>query len=184
VTTSTTGRDQEEYSALRATIRERGTTRICLFAGGFVAWAALTAATAALASTPVASLLPLLTLAAVFEAVYALHIGVERIGRYLQVFYEDDEAGAMGWERAAMAFGRPRGAAALDPLFTVPFLLAAIFNIMPALLLEPTMQEVIFVAGAHVLFALRVAVARGTAARQRAIDVERFRTLKQQNSAR
>src|SRR5678816_1455549 len=74
--------DQDEYRALRATIRERGTARICLFGGGFVAWAGLTLATAALASTPVSTLLPLLVLSALFEAIYALHVGVERVGRY------------------------------------------------------------------------------------------------------
>ena len=91
ITTETmTARDHEEYRALRATIRERGTARVCIFAGGIVAWAAATIATAALASTPLATLLPLLVLASVFEAVFALHIGVERIGRYLQVFHETD----------------------------------------------------------------------------------------------
>ena len=188
-----TGTDQTEYSALRATIRERGTARVCIFAAGVAAWAAATIATAALASSPVASLLPLLLLACVFEAIFALHVGVERIGRYLQVFYEapagdglkavpyDD--GTVGnrfprWEHVAMAFGRPAGAAGVDALFTVPFLLAAIFNIAPALLLNPVRTELIFVGGAHVLFALRLIVARTAAARQRAVDLERFRQLK------
>ena len=85
-----TAREHEEYRALRATIRERGTARVCIFAGGIVAWAAVTIATAAMASTPLATLLPLLVLAAAFEVVFALHIGVERIGRYLQVFHETD----------------------------------------------------------------------------------------------
>src|SRR5580765_7985942 len=95
-------RAHEEYTALRATIRERGTARVCLFTAGIVAWAALTVATAALASTPVATLLPLLVLASVFEAVFALHVGVERVGRYLQVFHEIDDAAS--WEQTAMAF--------------------------------------------------------------------------------
>ena len=105
-----TAREQQEYTELRATIRERGTIRVCVFAAGLVAWAALTLATAVLATTPIATLLPLLALAAIFEAVFALHVGVERIGRYLQVYYETDETGAR-WEHAAMAFGRPSGAA-------------------------------------------------------------------------
>jgi len=79
--------DQEEYRALRATIRERGTARVCLFAGGFAAWGALTLAAATMASTPLATLLPLLVLAALFEAIYAptsgrahrpLHSGLPR----------------------------------------------------------------------------------------------------------
>jgi len=174
--TATTTRAQEEYAALRATIRERGTARVCLFVAGFVAWAALTVATAALTSIPVASLLPLLVLAAVFEAVFALHVGVERVGRYLQVFHERDDLA--GWEHTAMAFGRPKGAPAGDALFSIPFLLAALFNMMPILIAQPTPAEIVFVGGAHALFVLRLAVARAAAARQRAIDLERFTSLK------
>src|SRR5471030_516116 len=110
-------REQDEYRALRDTIRERGTARIWVFVAGISMWAVLTAATASLASTPMASLLPLLVLGSVFEAVFALHVGVERVGRYLQVFHETDG----GWEHAAMAFGRPAGAVTTDALFTVPF---------------------------------------------------------------
>jgi hypothetical protein len=170
--------DQEEYSALRATIRERGTARVCLFVGGFVAWAALTVATAVLSATPLATLLPLLVLAALFEAIYALHVGVERIGRYIQVFHE---APADGWEHAAMAFGRPKGAAIADALFSVPFVLAILCNAAPALVVRPTIEEIVFVVGAHALFVLRLLMARQAAARQRAIDLERFGQLKRRS---
>lgn len=173
--TSETARALEEYRALRATIRERGTARVCLFCGGFVGWSAIAVATATLASTPLAALLPLLVLTAIFEGVYALHIGVERIGRYIQAFHEGED---QGWEHAAMAFGRPKGAAAVDALFTVPFLLAAVFNLGPAIYLTPTIEELVFVGGAHALFVVRVLFARATAARQRAIDVARFVELK------
>ena len=91
-----TGPEHDEYVALRATIRERGTARVCVFVGGIAAWVAATIATAALASTPVATLLPLLLLASTFEAVFALHVGVERIGRYLQVFHEAGGTQRMG----------------------------------------------------------------------------------------
>ena len=180
-----TSRDQDEYQALRATIRERGTARVWVFAGGIAAWAAATIATAALASTPVATLLPLLVLASVFEAIFALHVGVERIGRYLQVFHETDQSSgsggsgeSRGWEHAAMAFGRPAGAAATDALFTVPFLLAVLFNAAPALILDPARVELAVVGGAHALFVLRLVVARHAASRQRAVDLERFRQNK------
>jgi hypothetical protein len=194
-----TVREQEEYSALRATIRERGTARVGLFVAGMAGWAALAIATAALASTPLATLLPLLVLASVFEAIFALHVGVERIGRYIQVFHETQSRAApdspdapaapglptllvppavQGWEHVAMAFGRPAGGLAIDALFTVPFLLAALFNITPALLLDPVRTELIFVGGAHALFVLRLFVARQAAAKQRAIDLERFQQLK------
>lgn len=178
------GRELDEYKALRATIRERGTARVWIFAAGIAAWAAATIATAALASTPVATLLPLLLLASVFEAVFALHVGVERIGRYIQVFHEPDGTaepagdGTSGWEHAAMAFGRPSGAASADALFTVPFLLAGIFNAAPALIVDPTRVELVFVGGAHALFALRLLVARQAAGKQRAIDLQRFQQIK------
>jgi hypothetical protein len=175
--------DQEEYSALRATIRERGTARIAIFAGGFVAWGVLAVATAALASTPLATLLPLLVLGAVFEAVYALHIGVERIGRYLQVFHETGDperprGTPRGWESVAMVFGRPKGTPTPDALFTALFLLATVFNVAPIVIVEPTLPEIIFVGGAHALFIVRVAAARAAAQAQRAIDLRRFEELK------
>ena len=69
-----------------------------------------------------------------------------------------------------------------DSLFTLPFLLAALFNIAPALLLNPIPTELIFVGGAHALFVLRLVVARLAAGRQRAIDLERFRQLKKYNA--
>ena len=166
-----TAREQDEYSALRATIRERGTARVWVFVAGVAAWAAIAVATAALASTPLAGLLPLLVLAAAFEGVFALHVGVERVGRYLQAAYDDR------WEQAAMAFGRPKGAVAADPLFIAIFALAALFNVMPALFTHPTTEELVFVGGGHALFLLRLTAARVAAARQRAIDLARFREI-------
>jgi hypothetical protein len=164
-----TGRDAEEYRALRATIRERGTTRLWLFVVGLAVWAGLVIATAALAALPVATLLPLLFLAAVYEAVLALHTGVERVGRYIQVFLEDDD----GWEQIAMAYGRAFGGGT-DPLFTLVFAGATILNFVPALLAEPVPIEVLVIGFAHV----RLAIARREAGRQRAIDFERFEKLK------
>jgi hypothetical protein len=168
-----TERDAEEYRALRATIRERGTARIWLLVVGLAAWAGLVVATAALAALPVATLLPLLFLAAVFEAVFALHTGVERIGRYIEVFLEDVD----GWEHVAAAYGRAfRGRP--DPLFTLVFAGAAILNFVPALLAEPVLIEVLVIGVAHLLFVVRIAIARREAGRQREVDLERFAKLK------
>src|SRR5438094_982966 len=89
-----------------------------------IGWGALTMATAALAQLPVATFLPLLVLAVTFEAIFSLHVGVERIGRYLQVFHEEPT----GWEHTAMAFGRPLKGTGTDPLFVAHFLIAAILN--------------------------------------------------------
>src|SRR4051812_49432803 len=77
---SLTPREQVEYTELRATIRERGTARICIFAAGLAVWGALTVATAALAATPLATLLPLPLPAAPFWALFALHTGGRRGG--------------------------------------------------------------------------------------------------------
>jgi hypothetical protein len=173
----------EEYKALRVTIGQRGTARIYLFATGLVAWGALTVATAALAALPIATLLPLLVLGCVFEAIYSLHIGVVRIGRYLQVFFEESEtdgSASASWERAAMAFGRPAGAARSDPLFAAYFIAAAILNFVPAAIAEPVPLEAGVVGAAHVFVIIRVLVARRAAGRQRAIDLDRFRQLKRE----
>jgi hypothetical protein len=172
-----TAREQAEYTALRATIRERGTARVCIFAGGIVGWSALATATAAVASAPIATLLPLVVLAAIFEAVFALHVGVERVGRYLQVFYET-QPDECRWEHAAMSFGRPAGAATADALFTAVFLLADLLNLVPALILGPTQAELIFVGGAHALLVVRLIAARAAAGKQRSIDLARFQDLR------
>jgi len=166
--------EQEEYRSLRATIRERGTARIWVFVVGIIGWAALITATAALASLPVATLLPLLVLVAVFEAVFSLHVGVERIGRYVQVFLENDS----GWEHAAMAFGQPLRGTRVDPLFSTCFLIAIQMKYVPVLLAEPVAIELWVVGAAHAIVAIRVVLARRSAARQRAADLKRFVELK------
>jgi hypothetical protein len=162
--------DPNEYTALRATIRDRGTARVTIFVAGVAVWAALVVATAALAAPPIATIVPLVVLVATFEAVHGLHVGVERIGRYLAVFHDDQ------WERAAVRFGR--SSARFDPLFIGPFLIAAAVNWEPMVSTLPTVQEVIFVAGAHGLFVARLVSARAAAARQRAGDEARFREIK------
>jgi hypothetical protein len=165
-------RELAEYRALRATIRERGTARVWLFAVGLAVWAGLVLTAVALATPPVATLIPLLVLAGTFEGVFALHTSVERIGRYLLVFHNDR------WELTAGTFGRPRGSAAIDPLFTVPFITAAVVNLTPLLLTTPILQELVLVAAAHGALVIRVLTARALAARQRAVDSERFSALK------
>jgi hypothetical protein len=122
----------------------------------------------------VTTIVPLLLLAGTFEAVYGLHVGVERIGRYLLAFHDD------GWERAAGLFGQPAGAPRFDALFTAPFLLAALANLMPLLSTTPIVQEWALVGAAHGLFAARVLQARAAARRQRAADSERFKQLREE----
>ena len=168
-----TPRELEEYRALRETIRERGTARVWIFVAGLVAWAALVIATAALAALPVATLLPLLVLAGTFEAVFSLHAGVERVGRYIQVFFEEGS----GWEHVAMACGRaPRGTG-VDPLFGNIFLIATLLNFVPVLIAEPVATEVVVIGTAHLLLTARVLIARRAAGRQRAADLAQFQKL-------
>ena len=169
-----TSRELEEYRALRDTIRERGTARIWVFLAGLVAWGALTIATASLAALPVATFLPLLILAATFEGVFSLHVGVERIGRYVQVFLETDG----GWEHVAMAVGRPLKGTSSDPLFTAHFIIAVLLNIVPALLVEPVAIEVWVVLAVHVLVIARILLAHRVATHQRVADLKRFTELK------
>jgi hypothetical protein len=172
-----TPRELEEYRALRETIRERGTARVWIVLAGMVGWAALTVATAALAQLPVATLLPLLLLAVTFELVFSLHMGVERIGRYIQVVFEGEEADS-GWEHYAMAYGRSFRGSGSDPLFSIYFWIATVFNFVPALSAGPVPLEWGTVGALHLLFAVRIAIARRQAAHQRAVDLERFEALK------
>jgi hypothetical protein len=127
----------EEYRALRATIRERGTTRALVTTITFVSWAGLSLATAALFVLPALGLIPLLVLAAGFEVVFALHVGVERIGRYVQTRYESG-ADLPGWEHAAMKIGMSGQAAGggTDPILVWPFALATALNLLVVLILQ------------------------------------------------
>jgi hypothetical protein len=165
-----TERELEEYRALRATIAQRGSVRTCVFVAGLAVWAMVALGTTFVA-VPVLTLLPLVLLAGTFEAVFALHVGVERIGRYLQVFYEDQ------WERTAMAFGPPLAGTGSDPLFVLVFAVATVCNFGPVLLANPVRTELAVIGGAHALFFIRLMVARQAAGRQRAADLKRFESL-------
>ena len=181
---------QQEYAALRATIRERGTVRAITFLAAVLGWAALDLAF--LASGPrnvVGTLLSLTVLAAGFETVFQIHLGVERVGRYLQVAYEErrDPAGSgtadvgtttlPAWETTAMAYGRAYPGAGSDPLFTSIFLLATLLNLLPVLRAWRLPGVLITLLLAHVLFVVRIGLARKRAGRQRAEDLARFREL-------
>ncbi|MES1254902.1 MAG: hypothetical protein ABUS56_04800 [Acidobacteriota bacterium] len=163
-----TARDLEEFRALRATIRERGTARVWLFVATMSVWGVLVLAVMAIEGLPALALVPLVVLASGFEAVFALHVGVERIGRYLQVFHADE------WEHAAMAFGTPPRGTRLDPLFSAWFAVAAACNVVPVLGAGAVRAEWTALGAAHALFLVRVLVARRAAARQRAADLARF----------
>jgi hypothetical protein len=172
-----TPRELEEYSALRATIRQRGTARVWILVAGLTAWSAEAIALAVLGPPPAVSLIPLLVLAVTFEAAFALHIGVERIGRYIQVFHETAGESAT-WEGVAMRFGRPPHGTATDPLCAAQFALAAVLNFAPVLLAAPVPVEGLVIGGAHLAFLARLVMGRRAAAAQRVADLARFQEMK------
>ena len=172
--------DRDEYIALRATIRERGTTRVWIVLAGMSSWAITALLAVALASPPTATLMPLVVLATAFEITFALHIGVERIGRYLQVFHE----GRAGWEHRIMEFPRgPHRLAGTDALFSRYFALATVLNVIPAVIAAPVAVEWIVIGAGHALFLGRLVAARQTAARQRAEDLARFEQIRRESQA-
>jgi hypothetical protein len=172
-----TPRELDEYRALRDTIRERGTARHWMVVLGLAVWAALVLGTAALVPLPVATVVPLLFLAAAFEVVFALHTGVERVGRYIAVFHET-EAESAKWEHVAMAFGRTFRPGGIDAMFSPFFLAATVLNLVPAAMQNPVTIEWAVVGAAHLLLVVRIVLARRQAAKQRPLDEERFRRLR------
>ncbi len=162
-----------EYEAMRATIRQRGTARMVLMPAALVGWAALTIGAAAVITVALGTLIPLLVLVAAFESVFALHVNVERIGRYLQVFHERAHA---GWEHVTMDYARRHPGGGSDPLFGRVFIFATSVNFFPAALGGES-WEVAIVAGCHFAFIYRVRKAQSLAASIRAEDLQRFEGL-------
>ena len=164
-----------EYQGLRATIRERGTLRICLVLAGLIALIAVIIALRAAQLDGVIALLPLLLLAATFELNFFVHTGVERIGRYLQVFYEE-RSGTRGWETAAMNYGAKYPSAG-DPLFSSIFSAAAALNFLTTFSIAREPGWIVLSLVGHAAFAYRIVAAKKLAAIQRAVDLDRFRSL-------
>lgn len=176
------GLPESEFIALRRTIASRGTARIILLPVTLIGWAALACTLLFVSDLPIASLFSLAILVGGFEAIHALHVGVERIGRYVQVYYEASENGPQ-WETTAMAIGPALPGGGVDPLFTVVFAAAALTNVIPALLPAPIdLREIGVIAALHAAFVVRLARARGAAARQRAVELESYRAIKSGHS--
>jgi len=176
----------EEYRALRNTIRQRGSLRVILAVATFSVWAV----TILLASTrfvlPYFSLIPLIVLVAGFEAVFALHIGVERIGRYIQAHHEPASNGQARWEESAMVFQGPGGGA--NPLFPAVFIGATLINLTMGMLFSfdeneafslANRAEWIPVALLHLVVIVRVILAVRFSASQRARDLAEYRRVLQ-----
>jgi hypothetical protein len=141
-----------------------------------IGWAVVAATLTVLGGQPATALFPLAVLAGGFEAIHALHVGVERIGRYLQVFYETAADGPR-WETTAMAVGPALPGGGVDPLFTVLFACATLVNLLPAIVPSPTTPELVVIGVLHAGFLVRLVRARGAATRQRAVDLESYRAV-------
>ena len=147
--------------------------------GGLGSWAVVLAAVLVWLPVPLAATLPLLMLAGTFEAVRVLHLGVERIGRYLQVFYEESAgAGPPAWERTAMDFGPSLPGAGGHPFFLPLFAMATVVNGLAVILPGPILVEAITLAVPHLAFVLWMLYCDRGMRRQRASDLARYREMK------
>jgi len=169
---------QSEFTVLRQTIAARGTVRMVLLPVTVIGWTSITAALLQGLTVPgMLPLVPLSVLIAGFEAIHALNVGVERIGRYLQVYYEGRSDGPM-WETTAMSVGPGLPGGGIDPLFTVVFIAVSALNLALAAPELRTMTAIVALVPVHAIFWIRVIRARGAAARQRAVDLETYRAVK------
>lgn len=175
---------QSEYLVLRQTIAQRGALRPVLVLLGFAIWAALLIAVLVLLPYPVAASIPLLVLLATFEVIRPLHFGAERIGRYLQVFYEEDGAPnrsfgeTPSWERVAMSFGAVPGVGG-HSLFVPLFLLATAINYLAVLLPGPVALEMSVMAIPHLAFLAWLVASDRAMRTQRALELARLRALRE-----
>lgn len=170
----------EEYRQLRAAIGARGQLRVALAFAAIAVWAIVASLLTTGMLVPVGALISLLVLVAGFEAVHALHIGAERIGRYLRVRYESEIGRQDGpaWETTIAAFGpgrlglgRPAGAQ-----FALLFSLAVAANLLVRAL-GALPIEVGALAVIHGIVILRILVATRASGRQRTDDEARFREI-------
>lgn len=169
-----------EFTVLRQTIAGRGTVRMALLPVTLIGWAAILVALVRLDPSqisPLGSMISLMVLVGGFEAIHALNVGVERIGRYLQVYYEGSLDGPR-WETTAMATGPALPGGGIDPLFTAVFVIVSALNVIVGLRNAQTVTVALVVGAVHGIFWARVIRARGAAARQRAVDLETFRAIK------
>jgi hypothetical protein len=171
-----------EFAVLRQTIAMRGTARMTIVPVTCLGWAVLTLILLLYGGPPIGSLISLAVLVAGFEAVHALHVGAERIGRYLQVYYETLPEGPH-WETAVMTVGPALPGGGIDPLFSVVFAGASIINLVPALVQLPTPVELGVIALLHASFVFRIMRARLAASRQRAVELESFKAMQSRERA-
>jgi fatty acid desaturase len=174
---------KHEFAALRETIRSRGTARPAVALAGLIAWAVVLVAVLAWLPNPVASVVPLVILLAAFEAVRTLHLAVERIGRYIQVFFEADLDGRAptsppAWEHTAMQMGPKVPGAGGHPYFVAVFLVAAVVNFLAVVFPGPVPVELAALAIPHLAFIVWMLYCDRGMRKQRTTELARFRALK------
>ena len=174
---------ESEFASLRATIAMRGTVRMAVLPATLLGWALVAVLLLLFGELPAAVIFPLAVLVGGFEAIHALHVGAERIGRYIQVYYED-APDSPRWETTAMAVGPALPGGGIDPLFSVVFIAATLANLIPAFNPIPTRAELGVLLPLHFAFIVRIVRARGAAARQRAVELESYRAVKAQTPTR
>lgn len=171
----------QEYQTLRETIRTRGSLRLTLCLAGLAAWGLALIAVLAWLPNPIAGTIPLVLLLTTFEVNRMLHLGIERIGRYLQVFHDEaavTTSDTPAWERTAMALGPSVPGAGGHPLLLPIFMLATLVNALSVVLPGPLPLELAVLSLPHIAFAVWMLYADRGMRRQRARELERFRALK------
>jgi hypothetical protein len=146
-------------------------------------WALVLTAVIAWLPYPVAAAIPLVVIAATFEAIRPLHFGAERIGRYLQVFYEEDGEpdrplrDTPSWERVAMRFGAMPGVGG-HPLFVPIFFLATLTNYVAVIIPGPLPVEMGVMAVLHAALIAWFLAAHAATRKQRQAELARMHELK------
>jgi hypothetical protein len=178
-----------EYASLRATIQARGTARPLAFLAGISTWAALQSAVLIWLPNPIGASMPLIVLLATFEVIRSLHLGIERIGRYLQVFYEESASAEAplappAWERTAMTFGPAIPGAGGHPFFFPIFLIATFVNFLAVVLPSPVLVAGVTMAVPHLAFIIWMVYCERGMRRQRETELARYRVLKKDSGLR
>ena len=151
---------------------------------GISAWAGAMLGVLIWLPNPLAAVVPLLILVTAFEVIRSLHLGVERIGRYIQVFFEEDVAKEVAslqppaWEHTAMAFGPSVPGAGGHPLFFPIFLLATFVNLIAVILPGPLPIEIGTLLVPHVAFIAWMLYCDRGMRQQRTTELVRYRALK------
>ena len=173
-----------EFVSLRETIRARAGARPLLAVAGLSVWAVVIVAVLIWLPNPLAAVVPLLVLVAAFEATRSIHLGVERIGRYVQVYFEeslsteDQRLVPPAWERTAMLFGPAVPGAGGHPLFLPVFFMATIVNFIAVILPGPLPVEVGTLLVPHLAFIFWMIYCDRGMRKQRTSELARFRELK------